>query len=75
MRHIIARYIGGKDTDPYYKHKQVYPLAIRKRWFNKRIVIYKRRGFHEEPERDSQREFRDMDTFGHLFKIIKEDKK
>lgn len=72
VRYVIARHIA--DSDAFYKRKQVYPLAIKKSWFSKKVQIYKRRGYYDEMQEGTHRVFRDMDSFERTFRIIREDK-
>lgn len=72
-RHVIARYIGGRDSDTYYNHKQTYPIGIRTRLFSKKVTVYKRRGYFDSADVNSIREFPNMEACNQLFKIIRDD--
>jgi len=71
VRYIYARYIG--DQDDYYKNNQNYPLAIKTRWIRKKVSIYKRRGYYDEMQFGSLREYATIDQFNQQWKIISEE--
>jgi len=71
VRYIYARYIG--DQDDYYKNNQNYPLAIKTRWIRKKVSIYKRRGYYDEMQSGSLREYATIDQFNQQWKIISEE--
>lgn len=71
VRHIIARHHG--ESDAYYKKDQRYPLAIKTRFFSRKVEIYKRRGYFDAMDPNSHRVFADMDSFERVWSDIKED--
>lgn len=73
VRYVSARYVGGEKTDSYYQHGQIYPLAIKVRFFRKRVSIYKRRGYYDDMQEGTLREFRDLESFERLFDITHEE--
>lgn len=72
VRYLTARYAGGDD--PYYQNGERYPLAIKTRMFRKKISIYKRRGYYDEMQEGSYREYVDMIDFLQSFKPVPEGK-
>lgn len=73
VRYVTARYVGGEDTDTYYRHNQTYPLAIKTRMFRKKVSIYKRHGYYNDMHPDSLRHFRSIESFSNLFVITHEE--
>lgn len=67
-RYLVARYVG--DEDPYYKKGNQYPLAIKTRMFSKKVSIFKTRGYLNQCEQGSERNFPNMRAFLSLFKPI-----
>lgn len=67
-RLIVARYVG--DDDAYYKKGNQYPLSIKTRLFSKKVSIFKTRGYLNQCDQGSEREFPDMRAFITLFKPI-----
>lgn len=68
VRYVTARYIDTEE-DPYYKTNQQYPLAVKVRFFSRKVSVYKRRGYYDEMEPGTLREFRDIETFEKVFNI------
>jgi hypothetical protein len=73
VRYIIARHIG--ESDAYYTRKQTYPLAVKIRFFSKKVECYKRHGYYDEMDPGSHRVFANMESFEKVFKEIREDRR
>lgn len=71
-RYLVARYDGSFDL--YYRKGQRYPLAIKTRLFRKKVTIYKTRGYFNQMEEGTQRDYRDMQTFLTMFKPVPQNK-
>jgi len=71
VRYIYARYKG--DRDDYYQNNQNYPLAVKTRFWSKKISVYKRRGYYDEMSPGSLRNFKNEESFNQTFQFIKED--
>ena len=72
VKYIVARHHG--ESDAYYQQGQRYPLAIKVRFFSKKVEVYKRRGYHDEMDPDSHRLYRDMDAFELVWSEVREDR-
>lgn len=72
VRYVIARHHG--ESDAYYQQGQRYPLALKVRFFSRKIEVYKRRGYFDEMDPGSHRVYRDMDAFELVWSEIKEDR-
>lgn len=72
IQYIVARHHG--ESDAYYQQGQRYPLALKTRFFSKKVEIYKRRGYHDECDPGSHRVFGDMDAFDSVWSDVREDR-
>jgi len=52
----------------------IYPLAIKKRWFGRKIFVYKRSGYDDNVTAGSLHQFPSMQEFKKCWQIIKEDR-
>lgn len=71
VRYIIARHIG--ESDDYYRRGQTYPLAVKVRFFSKKVECYKRRGYYDEMEPGTHRKFANIEQFEKVFDEIREE--
>ena len=67
VRYIIAKHIG--ESDALYRKGHTYPLAIKVRFFSRRVSIYRRRGYYDEAVPGSERDFRNMESFEQVFQV------
>lgn len=72
VKYILARHHG--ESDAYYKKGQRYSLAIKTRFFSKKVEIYKRHGYYDEMDPGSHRVFGDMDSFDKVWDEVQEDR-
>lgn len=61
VRYITAQYIGAGDD--YYVRGRTYPLAVKTRFFSKKVSIYKRRGYYDAADEGSLRDYTSQDVF------------
>jgi hypothetical protein len=72
VKYITARHHGESDT--YYQRGRTYPLALKVRFFSKKVEIYKRHGYYDEMDPGSHRVFADMDSFDKVWGEVREDR-
>lgn len=71
VKYVVARHHG--ESDAYYQRGKRYPLALKVRFFSKKVEIYKRRGYFDEMDPGSHRVYRDMDAFELVWSEVRED--
>lgn len=72
VRYVVARYTGAGDD--YYVRGQQYPLAVKVRFFSKKVSVYKRRGYYDEMCLGSLRDYSDQNVFNENWSEIREDR-
>ena len=72
VRYITARHIG--ESDAYYRRGKTYPLAVKIRFFSRKVECYKRRGYYDEMEEGTHRKFANIEAFEKVFSEVREDR-
>jgi hypothetical protein len=73
VRYIIGWYVGGVDN-PRFKPNIMYPLAVKKNWWTKKVKVYERAGYDEDMKEGTYHEFENQELFNASWQIIREEK-
>lgn len=71
VRYLIGVYKGGKDKQ--FKHNQQYPIAVKTRWWKKQVSMYQRRGYYDEMQPGTLRNYVSKIEFNQYWSVTEEE--
>lgn len=71
-RIFVAEYRGQRGNGLPFIIGQTYPIAVTKRFWSKRIEVYKTRGYLNHAQEGTEHSFNNIDEFNKCWEIKEE---
>jgi hypothetical protein len=70
VRYVDALCLPNHIAPPYFARGKVYPLAIKKSWWSKKVSVYKRSGYYDYMQEGTFHKFNSWPEFDIAWQII-----